>query len=171
MTTEAFLTLAIPTQPDLHAALGRLAIAHTHLELILRYVVKSIAGISVREALDVTNGDRTSDVRDRIKKLFKEKSPTAEEKTKLDMLLGAARRLSEMRNNFLHSAWSETSAGHAVLKGENHEWETAPNVDAVDAVVVEILSLVNTLNDERHFGFIYQVVERDKQRRTAAAVG
>lgn len=48
-------------------ALGHLAMAHTHLELILRYTVKTIAGLTVQEALDATNEERTSDVRKRIR--------------------------------------------------------------------------------------------------------
>ncbi len=66
--------LAIPNHPELLEALGHLAVAHTHLELILRYTVKTLAGLSVKEALDATHRARTSDVRSRIRKLFERKN-------------------------------------------------------------------------------------------------
>ena len=66
--------LTVPNRSELHKVLGRLAIAHTHLELILRYCVKTIAKQSVEEALDATEGDRISDLRIKIKQLFKEGS-------------------------------------------------------------------------------------------------
>ncbi len=164
--------LAIPSKPELPAALGRLAIAHTHLELVLRYAVKSITGLSVKEALDATNGERTSDVRERVKKLFRQKEPTALEKCQLDALLGAAKRLSEQRNNFLHSAWSETEAGEALLKDGAYQWGAAPTVEQVDKVTNEILELVNQINNARLQGFVYDVINRHREtelKRSAAA--
>jgi len=69
--------LTVPNQPTLMEALGRLAIAHTHLELMLRYCVKTIADQTIQEALDATEGDRLSDLRVRVKQLFIERRPTA----------------------------------------------------------------------------------------------
>ncbi len=156
--------LAVPNKPDLHAALGRLAIAHTHLELMLRYVVKSVAEFTVKEALDTTSTDNMSDLRDRVKKLFKEKAPTVTEKSQLDALLGAAKRLSENRNNFLHSTWSETEAGETLLKSDNYQWGSAPTIEQVDSVTAEILEIVGKLNDARLKGFIYEVIKHYREQ-------
>jgi hypothetical protein len=62
--------LTIPRHPELIEALGRLAVAHTHLELIFRYTVKTLAPLTVKEALDATNGEKISEVRKRVRKLF-----------------------------------------------------------------------------------------------------
>lgn len=59
--------IKIPRHPGLVEALGHLVIAHTHLELALRYTVKTLAGISVTEALDATSGERISDLRQRVR--------------------------------------------------------------------------------------------------------
>lgn len=155
--------LAIPRQPGLIEALGRLAVAHTHLELILRYAVKTLAGLSVNDALDATNRNPTSEVRNKIKKLFREKKPFPSEETQLEALLGAAQRLSEKRNAFLHSAWSETEAGEAIQKQENHQWGRAPSQAEVDQVTSEILELAKKINDARLTGFICGVVRRHKE--------
>ena len=158
--------LKIPSHPGLIEALGRLAIAHTHLELILRYVVKTLSELSVNDALDATSGDSTSEVRRRIKKLFKEKKPVPSEETQLDSLLGAARRLSEKRNAFLHSAWSQTEAGEIILKQEDHQWGPAPSKEQVDQITDQIMGLANKINDARLTGFISEVVKRHKETET-----
>ncbi len=157
--------LAIPQHQGFLEALGRLAIAHTHLELILRYCVKTIADQSIRDALDATEGDRISDLRNKIRQLFKDKKPTSLEKNTLDALLGRAKRLSEKRHSYLHRAWSETDAGHAVVKGEDHLWEPAPSVSEVERVASEILTLGERLNHDRLHGFIRDVVLRQPPRQ------
>jgi len=157
--------LAIPTRPGLTEAIGRLAIAHTHLELILRYTIKTLAELSVKDALEATNGERISDLRKRIRKLFVEKKPPASEVAKLDVLLGAAHRLSEKRNNILHSAWSETQAGAAVVKGEDYHWSPAPSKDEVNEFTDEILELVRRINNARTSGFLYEATKRPQAGR------
>lgn len=68
------LELTIPDHPDLTEALGRMALAYTLLELVLRYTVKTIAGISIEEALDATSKERTAETRQRVRRLFVEKN-------------------------------------------------------------------------------------------------
>ena len=158
--SDAMHILALPQHPGLLEALGRLAVAHTHLELILRYTVKTISGVSVRDALDATSGARISDVRRRIKKLFVQKKSPESEVVKLDALLNRARLLSEARNDFLHSAWSQTEAGEAVRKREeDHQWVLAPSKEDVDTVTVKIMELAGEINNARLHGFIYEIVK------------
>ncbi len=158
--------LTVPNQPRLNEALGRLAIAHTHLELILRYCVKTIANETIQQALDATEGDRISDLRIRIKQLFKERHPTALEKTALDTLLGQAKRLSEKRHLYLHRAWSATDDGKAMMKDEDHHWGQAPSEEQILRVAEEITNLVSEINTARLNGFIKSVV----LRHTAAQI-
>ena len=152
--------LTVPNQPSLTHALGRLAIAHTHLELILRYCVKTIADQTIEQALDATEGNRISDLRVKVKQLFKERRSTALEKTNLDALLGRAKRLSEKRHSYLHRAWSETAAGRAIMKGEDHRWGSAPSEAEILQVAEEIINLVVEINEARLSGFIKDVVLR-----------
>ena len=46
--------LTVPNRPQLLEAFGRLAVAHTHLERILRYTVKTLSGLSGPKSLDPT---------------------------------------------------------------------------------------------------------------------
>jgi hypothetical protein len=160
--------LTAPSRPELLGALGRLAIAHTYLELILRYCLKTIAKQSVEEALDATEGDRISDLQIKIKQLFKERGAPALERNSLGALLGHATRLSKKRHSYLHGAWSETDAGHAVVKGEDYQWEPAPSDAELERVASEILALGERLNHERRYGFIQEVVQRQPPSAQAA---
>ena len=128
--------------------------------------MKTLAGLSVKEALDATNRARISDVRTRIRKLFEQQKPLELEKARLEALLGAAARLSEERNKVLHSAWSETEAGVTVRKRESdHQWVSAPLKEDVDTVTAEIMELAGEINHARLRGFIYEVVSRKTQAK------
>jgi hypothetical protein len=152
--------LAIPDYPGLIEASGRLAIAHTHLELALRHTVKVLSGLSVRQALDATSEERTSDTRKRLRRLFAEKQPTPTEIAHFDALLGKAKRLAEKRNNYLHTAWSVSAAGLPVIKLEDHSWGLAPTQEEVMKVASEIVLLGVEINNERLHGFINRVANR-----------
>jgi len=82
------------------------------------------------------------------------------EKANLDALLGRAKRLSEKRHSYLHRAWSETDARRVVMKGEDHEWGSAPSEKQILQVVEVLSSLVAEINKARLNGFIKNVVSR-----------
>jgi hypothetical protein len=111
--------LSVPNRPQLLEALGRLAIAHTHLERTLRYTVKTLSGLSGPKSLDPAKRKPISDLRKRIKKRFKKHHPTAAETYRLDELLEKAKLLSGKRNSYMHRAWSETEAGQVILLEED----------------------------------------------------
>lgn len=162
--TGLVFTLESPSDPRLVEALGTLVIAHTHLELILRYTVKTLACLTVSEALDATSEDRISDLRNRIQRLFKERKPTEREKAQLDALLHRAKQYSDNRNTYIHSTWSTTDSGQALMKGADHRWGPAPTPAEVAALTDKIRSLRKELDQARRDGFIAQVVQRHKDR-------
>ncbi|HTG14289.1 MAG TPA: hypothetical protein VK747_03380, partial [Blastocatellia bacterium] len=153
-------SLNVPNRPQLLEALGRLAIAHTHLERILRYTVKSLSGLSSPKGLDPTRRKPVSDLRKRIKKRFKKHNPSAAETYRLDELLEKAKLLSGKRNSYMHRAWSETEAGQAILHGEDLQLGAAPSEAVIERVASEILALGKKINDARLHGFIHAVVQR-----------
>jgi hypothetical protein len=153
-------SLNVPNRPQLLEALGRLAVAHTHLELILRYTVKSLSGLSGSKSLDLTRRKSISDLRKRIKKRFKKHNPSAAEASRLDEILEKAKLLSGKRNSYMHRAWSETEAGQTVLQGEDLELGAAPSEAVIERITSEILVLGRKINDARLHGFIHDVVQR-----------
>jgi hypothetical protein len=101
------LSLKLPTDLELLQAVGCVALAHGQLEHTLRMTVKILSGLSVQEALDATKMMGARDLRDKIKKLFKQRSRDEVGRTKLDALLNKAKRLSEKQNNLIHRPWAK----------------------------------------------------------------
>ena len=134
--------LTVPNRPQLLEALGRLAIAHTHLERTLRYTVKTLSGLSGPKSLDPIKRKPISDLRKRIKKRFKKLHPTAAETYRLDELL------------------EKTKLLQAILLEEDLRLGAAPPEAAIERVASEILALGKQINDARLHGFIHDVVQR-----------
>jgi len=153
-------SLNVTNRPKLLEALGRLAIAYTHLEWILRYTVKSLSGFSGTKSLDPTRRKPISDLRKRIKKRFKKHNPSAAETYRRGELLEKARLLSGKRNFYMYRAWSETEAGQAVLHGEDLHLGAVPSEAVIERVASEILALGKKINDACLHGFIHDVVQR-----------
>jgi hypothetical protein len=160
--------LTVSNRPQLLEALGRLAMAHTHLERTLRYTVKTLSEVSGSKSLDPTKRKPISELRKRIKKRFKKHDPTAAETYRLDELLEKVKLLSGKRNSYMHRAWSETEAGQAILHEEDLHLGTAPPEAAIERVASEILALGKQINDARRHGFIHDVVQRQPPNAKSA---
>jgi hypothetical protein len=161
--------LTVPNRPELLAALGSLAIAHTHLERILRYTVKTLSGLSgSKKSLDPARRKPMSDLRRRIKKRFKKYNPSAAEIYRLDELLEKVRLLSGKRNSYMRRAWSETEAGRAIRQEEDLQLGAAPSEATIERVASEILALGKQINDARLHGFIHEVMQRQPPNAQAA---
>jgi hypothetical protein len=154
------VVLTIPNQPDLLEALGRLAMAHTHLEVILKYTFKTLSGLPLQDALAQVSKNRTSYVRKRIRRLFLEKNPTREEIAQLELMLERAKALSAKRNELFHGAWSESPAGEPLMKSERANWGPAPTSAEVECLATALVELGEQLNYERLHGFIRQVAQK-----------
>lgn len=154
------LAMGLPGDSDLLTALGGLVIARTQLELYLRYTVKTLASLSVNAALETTSGDRMPELRGRIKQLFKQKKPTAQEKRQLDALLLQGKHLTMKCNVYLHATYANTPSGQALMQSDTYSWGLAPTVSEVNAVRADLLKVGADMNHARLHGFIAQVVRR-----------
>lgn len=158
-------TLTIPNRPGLVEALGRLAMAHTHLEVILKYTFKTLSGLSVQEAFAQMSKNRTSFVRKRIRRLFLEKQPTRAEIDHLELVLERAKALSAKRNELFHRAWVESPAGEPLLKAEGTSWDSASTEAEVECLASALVELNEQLNNERLHGFIQHVAQKQVSAR------
>ena len=158
----SMVSLEIPTEAKLLQAAGRVALAHGQLEYSLRMTVKSISGLSVQEALDATATMKVYELREKIKKLFKQKTRDESEKTRLDSLLNKAKRLSEERNILIHRPWARDSQGKWVVKEEDHTWGKSPSNEKLDQLANNIWKVAIELNAARLHGFIKEVLSGSK---------
>ena len=57
--------LAFPSDAEIAKVIGHLVIAHTELELVMRYTVKTLSGGKVDDVLSSTSEDRVKELREK----------------------------------------------------------------------------------------------------------
>jgi hypothetical protein len=162
------VNLALPGDGELLKAAGRVALAHGQLELMLRMTIKSLSGLTVREALDATQRTKNWELRHEILRLFNGKTADPTLRLKLKAILGRCEQVSDDRNRLLHNAWALAADGSVVMKGDKHAWGPAATVSDLDTLAEDIASIVNELNEVRLSGFIHSVCI---QKKTKFATG
>lgn len=146
--------LTIPNDLSYLAAFGKVAIAHSHLELVQRFLVRTLANIDMVVALDSTESFRAADVRKRVRKLAKERRVPERVLCRLDALLERATTLSKERNVLLHRTVQDDPEGRLVQKGEDQRWGPAPTDQELKQLAEKIQKLADEMNEERLKGFI-----------------
>jgi hypothetical protein len=152
------MTFHVPTDRDLLAAIGEVALRHEHLNHILRMTIKTLARLDVAEALDATAYDSTSQLRERIKKLARQRLGEGEPLLKLHALLERCKRATERRNNLVHSVWGKELDGEPALRGSAEEWRPLPTTAELQDLAENLSQLTLQLNEARLEGFLHQAL-------------
>lgn len=147
-----------PTDERILKAVGLVAIAHGHLEYILRMTVRTLTGMTVSDALDATQYASMRELRDNVKKLFRKKTEDAELRLRMNALLRQAERLTEKRNKLIHRTWGESPDGQLLIKGDDHVFGPPPTPAELETLTDEIYALIRQINHERMSGFINEAV-------------
>ena len=145
---------------DLLAALGEVALRHEHLNHILRMTIKTLARLEVGEALDATAYDGSRQLRERIRKLARQRLGEGEPLLKLQALLERCRRATDRRNELMHGIWAKELDGEPVQRGTDHSWHPLPNVQELQALAKEIQILTEELNIARLDGFLSDALSK-----------
>ncbi len=144
----------IPSDRKLYAAVGKVALAHGHLELVQKFLIRNLAGIGMVEALQSTQFSPISDVQKTVKKLARRRQLPEEMVVQLSALLNRATLLSRERNKLLHRAIQMDKNGRIYQKRDDHTWGPAPSVADLDELSQKMLQLSKEINEERLTGFI-----------------
>ena len=153
------ITLDIPTEPSLLAAVGKIALRHGQLDYVLRMTVKSILKIPVREALDATDRQSSRELRDRVKKLAKKKFGESTTLVKLDALLNRSRQATDKRNEVLHSLWAKDLQGNLVIRDDDgHSFRSSPTESELEQVASDLATIASELNNARLEGFLKEAL-------------
>jgi hypothetical protein len=155
-----YVNLSLPEGLGLLEAAGRVALAHGQLELMLRMTIKTLSGMTVKDALSATEKTKNWELRAQIEKLFTQKSKDLSLLLKLRALLNRCEALSEKRNRLLHNAWAIGPDGSIVTKGADHAWGEAPTDADLNGLALEIAEQVEELNKARLRGFIKEVIHK-----------
>jgi hypothetical protein len=150
----------VPEDRDLLAAYGELSLRHEHLTHILRMTIKTLANLEVTEALDATAYDGAAKLRDRIKAIARQRLGEGEALLKLQALMERCKRVSDKRNEFIHSVWGKELDGEPFRRTNDHSWQPIPTADELISLGKDILTLTEQLNEARLFGFMAEALAK-----------
>ena len=153
-----FMMFHVPSDMGLLAAIGEVALRHEHLNHILRMTIKTLARLEVDEALDATAYDSSSQLRERIRKLARQRLGEGEPLLKLQALLERCKRATEKRNDLIHSVWGQELDGVPARKGSSPDWKPLPTAPELHGLAEDIMRLTGELNEARLGGFIQEAL-------------
>lgn len=154
------MTLYVPEDKAMLAAYGELTILHEHLILALRMTIKTLANLGVKEALDATAPENTSGLRDRIRKLAKQRLGEGEALLKLQAIIEECRQATEKRNSYVHDVVMQDSNGEPWRRGKDHILKPLPTEEDLKILNAEIQRLANELIKVRLEGFLAEALSK-----------
>jgi hypothetical protein len=156
------ITLGLPQDESVLAAIGMVAARHGQLDHVLRMTVKSIAGVSPAEALDATEGDTSWQLREQVFALAKRRLGPCPAMVQLRALLTRAKDASGRRNRLLHGLWAQESDGRDVYLADGQRQTPMLSVGDLEALADELFDVAAALNSARLKGFLYAALEATK---------
>jgi len=120
--------------------------------------IRTLAEVSIEEALDATAFVGSGALRDRIQKLARSRLGEGQALLKLQAILERCRRATEKRNDWIHSIWARELDGDPQLRTSDHKWTKPPGVEELQALADEIGRLTEELNRARLDGFIFEAL-------------
>lgn len=154
------MTFHVPDNLNLMAAVGLVALRHSHLDHMLRMTIKTLGQVEVAEAMDATEYQGSATLRDRIKKLAKQKLGEGAALIKVQALMERCRRATEKRNDLVHSIWAAELGGAPKVLGSGNEWKPLPTMEQLTELELEMVSLATELNIARLDGFIADAMKK-----------
>ena len=149
------MVLHIPDDPEWLRAFGRVAIAHAHLDYSLRMLIRTLAGVTTKEALDATVRESSSMLRDRARRLARTRLGEGPTLLRVQAILERCKRVTDRRNDLLHGLIGRDGEDckAAMLKAD-HTWEPLPPINSVEELVTTIVELTDELNLARTGGWL-----------------
>ena len=154
------ITLELPKDPELLAAIGRISIRHGQLDHSLKLTIKSILGVSIPEAVDGTHRQGSSKLRNRINAMTKNKFGEGETLLRLEALLNRASMATEKRNRILHSLFAHELDGSPVIRNDDHSFGPTPNPKELNAIADELFTIIEELTTARLDGFLKEALSQ-----------
>ena len=112
------------------------------------------------EALDATAFESASALRERIRKLAKQRLGEGATLLKLQALVERCRHLTDQRNEFVHSVWAKQLDGEPLRSDPREGWVPIPSKEQLDQLSEKVMRLTHEINYERLEGFLYQALKK-----------
>lgn len=165
MPNEQMMVFSVPDDPELLKELGRVAVLHTHLDMALKMMIKSLAGLSVREGRDALRWTTAGTLRNRIRRLATQRLGEGKALLKLEAMLQRCEELSRKRNEYVHRVVAEVlDSGNPQLETRDYGWTSLPTITEVQALATQIDALTREMHHERLSGFLFEALERTEKR-------
>jgi hypothetical protein len=163
MSTSPSMVFHVPENPEWLQAFGRVSVVHTHLDHILRMLIKSLAGVTLEVALLATESEGSAMLRDRAKKIAKQKLGEGAALLQVQALLGRCRRATTQRNDWIHTViatdWLDTEA---MRYREGRPADPLPTVEQLDCLTDEMQQLVREINTARLRGWLAEALSKPR---------
>lgn len=163
----------VPSDQALLAALGRVSIEHAFLDLVLRRTVKTLAGLTLKEADSALAYEGSASLRDLIRRLSAAKLGKASPAhLKLRALLAECKAVTEWRNELIHHNWvgmDDSSTG--LLLRADGMFSLQPDATTVQRLADKIQAAAQQLNGARlGAGFLAVALHEREGAKMLAAV-
>jgi len=154
----------VPEDPEWLRAFGRVSVVHTHLDHILRMLIKTLANVTVDVALNATDAEGSATLRDRIKKLAKQRLGEGAALLGVQDIVERCRRVTERRNSLIHttiaSDWLDTEA---MLYRAGFPAVPLPTAQDLQSLEAEIGQLIGEINHVRLKGWLAEAIAAKRQ--------
>lgn len=157
---EKMITLDLPKEEGLLAAFGEVTVRHEQLAHVLRMTIKTLANLTINEALDAMAYKPASEIRKRICKLATQRLGEGPARLKLEAIIERCGRATEKRNRYVHSVVGKEIDGDAYQKTDDHQWQLVPTVPELKSLADDIMNLTKELNDARLVGFLFEALRK-----------
>jgi hypothetical protein len=164
MSKDKWVTHGLPEDEKILAAIGIIALRHGQLDNALRMMIKDLTGVDQTEALDATAREGSRELRERIRKLARQRLGEGEALVRLQALLTRAERATGKRNDLMHAVWGAELDGGPMIRGDDHEFRPAPTVAELKDLGHEIARILDDLTQARRDGFLLEALKKPARR-------
>jgi hypothetical protein len=148
---------ALPSDEKVLAAVGKIALRHGWLEDGLKMAVKSLTGVTPKEARLATKQLPSRELRRKVHQLARKRLGEGEALVRLDAILERARQATERRNALIHSLWAHELDGDPVMQTRgDDQFGPIPTLQELEATADEIADVAKDLRDARLDGGFLQ---------------
>jgi hypothetical protein len=155
---KKIIYMDVPEDKDILVGVGVLTIRNSQLDYALRMTIKSLANLSIEEALDATARVGSQELRKRINKLATQRLGEGPSLLKLQAILKRAGTATDKRNIYVHSLWAQELDGSAVIRNDDHSWEAVPSAQELEKLANNIHAITQELNTARLHGFLSEAL-------------
>ncbi len=156
---DSTVTLKTPDNPELLAAVGKVALRSSLLDHVMTMTIKVITGVSVDDAVLATARTPSRVLRKRVRALAKDRLGDGAPFLELEAILYLAEKAVEDRNELIHSIWVFDEDGNPVIQDPLKGHLPVPTVEQLEELADQIERVYLVLNTSRLQGSLRKALD------------